>query len=469
MSIPQTPDSPHLGKISSKAFRQQFGDGLFASEDETFFQIVQNIPAAVYATDAEGRITFFNEAAAALWGRRPKLGEDWWCGSWRLYWPDGSPMGHDECPMAVTLKTRRPVRGAEAIAERPDGTRYPFIPYPTPLFDAEGKLVGAVNMLVDITERKRNEEAAQRLAAIVDSADDAIISKDLDGIIRSWNQGAERLFGYTAEEILGQPVTTLMPPDRRDEERGILERLRRGERIDHFETVRQRKDGSLIEISLTVSPVRNAEGKIIGASKVARDISERRRAEETKEVLLNELQHRARNTLGTIQAIATQTFREAPNEERRAFSGRIEALAKVQDVLTRHNRTRAAVDDVVETALVPFGESDRCQIGGPDASLNTNNSLHLAMILHELGTNAVKYGALSNGDGVVAVTWELAYAEDGARLKLCWRESNGPAVNPPRRKGFGSTLIERILQGGNGKAELEFAPSGVICTLEMAI
>src|SRR5271157_1048213 len=103
-----------------------------AAADVDFFQILQNLPVAVYSTDAAGRITFYNEAAASLWGRRPKLGEDWWCGSWRLFWPDGAPMRHDECPMAVTLKTGKAVRGSEAVAERPDGTRYPFIPYPTP-------------------------------------------------------------------------------------------------------------------------------------------------------------------------------------------------------------------------------------------------------------------------------------------------------------------------------------------------
>ena len=152
--------------------------------------LVSALPAAIYITDASGRIIFYNEAAAALWGCRPELGKSEFCGSWKLYWADGTPLRHDECPMAMALKQKRPIRGMEAMAERPDGTRIPFIPYPTPLFDASGELIGAVNMLVDITERKRAEEVAQRLAAIVESSDDAILSKNLDGVITSWNRGA---------------------------------------------------------------------------------------------------------------------------------------------------------------------------------------------------------------------------------------------------------------------------------------
>jgi PAS domain S-box-containing protein len=124
-------------------------------------EAIEALPAAIYMTDAEGRVTFYNGAAAKLWGCRPKLGESKFCGSWKLYWPDGTPLPHDECPMALALRQRRPIRDMEAIAERPDGTRVPFIPYPTPLFDASGNLTGAVNMLVDISERKRTEAALQ--------------------------------------------------------------------------------------------------------------------------------------------------------------------------------------------------------------------------------------------------------------------------------------------------------------------
>ena len=170
-------------------------------------ELLDALPAAIYTTDAAGRITYYNAAAVQLAGRRPEIGSDEWCVTWRLYRPDGSLLPHDECPMAVALKTGRPVRGMEAVAERPDGTLVPFMPYPTPLHDASGNVIGAVNMLVDLTDRSQAEQARKVLASIVEHSDDAIVSRDLDGVIASWNPGAERLFGYTADEVVGKSVT----------------------------------------------------------------------------------------------------------------------------------------------------------------------------------------------------------------------------------------------------------------------
>jgi PAS domain S-box-containing protein len=322
--------------------------------DAYFEQVLDLLPAAVYITNASGLITYYNEAAAALWGHHPQLGMSEWCGPWKLYWPDGSPLPHDQCPMALALREKRPVRGREAVAERPDGTMVPFIPYPTPLYDPSGELIGAVNMLVDITDRKRAEQSAQRLAAVVEFSDDAILTKDLDGVITSWNRGAERLFGYKAREMIGRPITTLIPHDRHDEEREIIARIRRGEHV-HYEAVRQCKDGSLLDISLTVSPLKDAQGKIIGASKIARDITERRRAHERQKLLINEIQHRIKNTLATVQAIATQTLHDAP-AERDAFVARLHALAGAHDLLRDENWQQAALSDLVGKALNAFQE-----------------------------------------------------------------------------------------------------------------
>jgi PAS domain S-box-containing protein len=361
--------------------------------------MMEALPAAIYMTDAEGRLTYFNAAAVKLSGRTPELNTDKWCITWKTFLPDGTSLPDDQCPMAITLRGGDVPTGIECIAERPDGSRYWFSPCPATLRDAEGRIVGGINLLIDITarkkaeikaheqfraiiettpefvkiiapdgtllfmnspgvemvgassadavtgksifeiiapedrdrfhkfhdgicqgqkgsiqfeivglngarrhleahaaplrhvdgtivhlaithditERKHAERAALLLSAIVDSSDDAIISKDLDGVITSWNKSAERLFGYTAAEAIGHTVSDLLiPEDRQHEESDILKRLRRGERVDPFETVRRRKDGSRLDISLTISPVRNAAGVIIGASKIARDISERK-------------------------------------------------------------------------------------------------------------------------------------------------------------------------------------------------
>ena len=422
--------------------------------DAYFEQVLDLLPAAVYITNASGLITYYNEAAAALWGHHPQLGISEWCGSWKLYWPDGRPLPHDQCPMAQALREKRPIRGMEAVAERPDGIRVPFIPYPTPLYDASGELIGAVNMLVDITDRKRAEQSAQRLAAVVEFSDDAILTKDLDGIITSWNRGAERLFGYKAGETIGRPITILIPHDRHDEEREILGRIRRGEHV-HYEAVRQRKDGRLLDISLTVSPLKDAAGKIVGASKIARDITERRRAQERQKLLINEIQHRIKNTLATVQAIATQTLRSSP-EERDSFVARLHALAGAHDLLIDDNWHQAALSDLVAKALNAFRDKhrERFYIEGPDGIfLDAQKSSLLVMALHELATNAVKYGALSNEIGKVRVVWETLADGSSRRFRLCWTESGGPPVSPPAQKAsarFSSSALCKISSGRRG-------------------
>ncbi|MGH6890008.1 MAG: sensor histidine kinase [Rhizomicrobium sp.] len=441
--------------------------GLSAKDDDGHFRgILDALPAALYITDPEGRITYYNEAAAELWGHRPTLGTSAWCGSWKLYWNDGRPMPHDECPMAVAVRERRPIRGESAVAERPDGSRVSFIPYPTPLYDAAGLFVGAVNMLVDVADRNRADDYAQRLSAIVESSDDAIVSKDLNGIIMSWNAGAERLFGYGREEVIGKSITILIPEERVDEEPGILKRIRKGERINHYETVRRRKDGTLIDVSLTVSPINDSHGRVIGASKIARDITERKRSQQQQSLLLNEMKHRIKNTLATVQALATQTLRGVSADELARFNARLIALGGVHDMMTLESWNEIAIGDVIQGALNPFRELHRERIvvsGSGNVYLDGTKSLQLAMVLHELATNAVKYGALSNGSGSVRLAWEVDSPAHAARLR--WHESGGPPVSPPDRKGFGSKLIEYSTQN----AQLDYRPEGFACRWDMAL
>jgi PAS domain S-box-containing protein len=469
---------------------------------------------------------------------------------------------------------------------------------------------------------------AQRLAAIIESSDDSIVSVDLDGIIATWNQGAENLFGYTPQEVIGKPVTMLIPAERQDEEPRILERIRRGEHFQHYETVRLTKDRRHVSVSLSVSPIKDAGGAVIGASKIARDITEKRRgeerqaalyqftdslfratsptdvyeaaldailralacdrasillfdsagnmkfmawrglsdayrraveghspwgrdtknpqtitvpdidaadldpglkatvkaegigalafiplaakgeligkfmtyyrdphvftdtemdlavtiarqlgfaiermqAEETKQLLLDESRHRIKNTLASVQAIAGQTLRHTPPEERQSFMARLHALGEAHDLLTIDNRDQAQLSDVVGRALKPFRarEEERFVIQGPALAMPAKASLPLTLCLHELATNAAKYGALSNGSGRVHLAWDMVH--DGGKncLRILWRESGGPPVTPPSGKGFGSLLLESSFPARNGPV-LEFHPDGVSCTLELIV
>jgi len=312
---------------------------------------------------------------------------------------------------------------------------------------------------------------AARLAAIVANSDDVILSKTLEGIVTSWNGGAERIFGYSAEEMIGQHISTIIPPELMSEEKEIVSRLARGERIEHFETIRVAKDGRRIDISLTVSPLRDSTGRIVGASKVARDISERRRAEDTQRLLIDELNHRIKNTLATVQAIATQTLRRAatPADFVESFNGRIKALARAHGLLTGSSFQGAEITDLVrEQLLLGSGEDARISWNGPAVTLEAQPALHLALVLHELGTNARKHGALSAPSGRVGVTWQLQ-AHNGRNLQLIWQEAGGPRVQAPTTQGFGSVLIENSLRAHGGEVIVTYAETGLVCEINLPL
>jgi PAS domain S-box-containing protein len=282
-----------------------------AAAPETWRQLFEALPAAVYTTDAAGRITFFNEAAVELAGRTPELGRDHWCVSWRLCRPDGTPLPHDECPMAVALREDRPVRGVEVIAERPDGTRVHLLPHPTPLRDSSGALVGAVNVLIDITERKQAEEAVRQLNETLEQrveqrsrlmtqaftelraseerfrllvqevADYAIFMLDPNGFVTNWNAGAARIKGYTAEEIVGHHFSRFYPEEDRQRKlpQTILETARRTGKYE-AEGWRVRKDGTRFWANVVIDAIHDGTGRLIGFAKITRDLTERKAAEE---------------------------------------------------------------------------------------------------------------------------------------------------------------------------------------------
>jgi len=449
-----------------------------ALPSSALLDLLQTLPTAIYATDSGGRITHYNEAAVQLWGVRPEPGDAQWCGSWRLYWPDGQPMAREECAMAEALKTGRPIAGAEAIAERPDGSRVAYLAYPTPLWDETGTLIGGLNMLVEITNRRRVEVDADLLASIVEYSHDAIISKDLSGIITTWNRGAEQLFGYTADEIIGKSITTLIPPGRHDEEPEILRRLRRGERIDHYETIRQRKDGSLIDISLTVSPIRNADGRVIGASKIARDITDRKRHQIEQELLLREMSHRIKNLFAVTNGLVGLSARAArtPAEMAQSLRERLGALSRAQG-LTRIGLIENAELDrettlhaLIKTIFAPYLETqqgERLVVRGCDVSIRSNAITSLALVLHEFATNAVKHGSLSSPEGRVDIDCSV----ETNILRLQWQEQGGPPIKEkPMHRGFGSALAERTIAGQfGGQLSEEWSARGLIIDLTMPL
>jgi len=325
------------------AFKSNGPDGA-----ETAHRLFDAVPLAVYTTDAEGRITYYNQAAADFWGRRPELFHQKWCGSLKLFHPGGIPLPHEDCPMAVSLKYGMPLRGSEAIAERPDGTRVPFAALPTPLRDGEGRVTGAINVLIDISERKRSEE-------------------------------------------------------------------------------RQR-------------------------------------------ALLSVLNHRVKNTLATVQALASQTIRGRgiKRDVRAKFVERLFALSRAHDILTREGWDSADLLSMIEDVLAPY--HGRIELHGKTMRISPKATIALSMVLHELAANAARHGALSVLTGKVTLSWAIEAGKRGMNMILSWRETGGPPVAEPERRGFGLRLVERsIVQELCGNADIAFAPTGVLCILSFPV
>ncbi len=368
----------------------------------------------------------------------------------------------------------------------------------TPLMSRSGRLLGMISthwcephrpserelrsldviarQAADLIERslgeralRESEQRARELAAIVESSDDAIIGENLKGTITSWNGGAERLYGHAAAEAVGMPIQALIPPDRQHEEASIFERIERGERVAPYDTIRRRKDGGLIDVSVSVSPVRNLDGLVVGASKIARDITGRKRAEQRIAMLAREAEHRTRNVLAAVQTVVHLSQGDTPEGLKKAIEGRLQALANAHALFIQSRWVGADVLTLARQELAPYLKQPRhrVRIYGPEAPVQPKTAQALAIILHELTTNAAKYGALSARDGHLELNWVVVSERS---LLLTWSETGCSTIAAPTHRGFGTQVMETLIKIDlGGELRFNWHPGGLVCEIEVQI
>ena len=324
----------------------------------------------------------------------------------------------------------------------------------------------------DITERKRAQMETARMAAVALASQDALFGVTVEGYIEAWNPAAEKMFGYPAEEAIGQHMSMLAGPMGRDQQQAHLMRACAGEAIVSYDARRLRKDGSFIDVAVSMGPVKAPDGKVIGVSIAKHDISERRMFEARQKLMTRELAHRVKNSFAVLQAILRSTLNNSPNPQDFAanFSGRLQSLAAAQDILIANDWKGAELGALARHLLSPYlaGEDERLTISGPEINLPAEYAAPFGLIFNELATNALKYGGLSVRTGKINLSWRAENSTDaGAKLIVIWRERGGPKLTFPGPRGFGSTLIERSLAGA--MVERQFDEEGLTCTIELTL
>ncbi len=311
-----------------------------------------------------------------------------------------------------------------------------------------------------------SDERAWQLAAIVESSNDSIVATDLARKITAWNRAAERLYGYTAGEVLGMPIAACtIPSECHSEEIDIFNRICEGRQVEPFHTIRRHKDGRLLHVSLSVSPIRDIGGQIIGASSISRDITDEIRNAERIKILAREAEHRTKNVLQAVQTVVQLSEAHTPKELKRVVTGRIQALANAHALLAETRWVGADLSQLARQELLPYLE--RTRIDGPPISVQSMVAQAIAMVLHELATNAAKYGALSVSDGRIAICWR-GIATD--RLLLTWNETGGPIVVPPTRRGFGMEVMETLIKLDlGGELRFNWRAEGLLCGIELKV
>ncbi|HZL29808.1 MAG TPA: PAS domain S-box protein [Pseudolabrys sp.] len=437
--------------------------------------ILDLLPIATFICDSHGVILQYNKRAADIWGRVPKPGQ--------THDQFGEELsGAERSIVSEVLTTGVPVREAERIVEHADGSRVIVSMNIDPLRNAKGELVGAVSCFLDITERKRMDaaleqsrqdrlEQEQRLAATYEHASIGISEVLPDGCFIRVNETICAITGYSRAELLSTRLFTNTLPEDVDLDRQSFIQQVAGE-LEFYSVDKRfkRKDGRVIWMSVRSSPVRDADGKLLYVARVVQDVSERKAAERRQKLLIDELNHRVKNTLARVQSLASQTARAAPSpaEFRERFEGRLIALSKAHDQLTMHHWENADLRDVINDSLAAYAGAGRVVVRGENVVLRPRAVLTLAMVFHEMTTNAAKYGALSAQGGRIEITWQRLAAEGDQppNLQIEWVEQGGPAVAEPEQRGFGTKLIEGSVAGElGGSTRMTFAPAGLRCEM----
>ena len=453
-------------------------------------EILELLPIATCVCDAGGRILQYNERAVELWGRPPQPGQthDQFVAECRFFGGEGEELPRSK--LAEVLSTGRPVRDEEVIVQRADGKQIVVLVNIDPLFNGQGKLVGAINCFQDVTERKRVMDALdrsqhnlreqeERWAATYEHAAIGIVELDAEGRFIRVNEAICSIVGGTRDELLNWRLQGRTHPEDRDVDDELYRRQVAGD-IGFYSIEKRfiRKDGRVIWIAVRSSTVRDATGHFLYGVRVVQDVTERKEAEDRQKLLIDELNHRVKNTLATVQSLATQTARgtDSPEAFRQAFEGRLIALSQAHDQLTRRHWKSADLRDIVEGATAPHlarpqDAPNQIAIEGEPIMVTPRVALTLALGLHELTTNASKYGALSAPAGRIEVRWQIERRpSQRPLLRIEWRERDGPPVRAPERQGFGTRFIMgSVASELQGHAKLDYDPAGVVCTMEIPL
>ena len=439
-------------------------------ESESRFRtLADNIAAFAWMADEAGNIYWYNKRWFDYTGLPFDEPKQW---GWpQLQHPDHVDRVMEKINRCLTTgevwEDTFPLKGR-------DGVYRWFLSRAMPIRDDAGHVIRWFGTNTDITEHLEEAERNAQLATIVATSADGIISMSSDGVIQTWNPGAERMFGYTADEVIGKSELLLFAEDAGAEFEEKYRHLQLGEHVLR-DTMRRRKDGSMLDVAINVAPMRRPDGKIFGVSAIFRDITERKGVEKHLRMLMRELSHRTKNLLAVIVAMVRQTARTSTDVSvlQSQLIQRLQSLSASHDLLVAEDWTGASIEELIRAVLQPFigNSSEAVVCRGQPVFVNATAAQNLGLALHELATNAAKYGALSTSAGRVRVTWGFEPDDTGTlRLVLRWEEHGGPKVEPPAIKGFGHVVIERVVgQALSANVDYEFAPEGVRWLIAMPL